>query len=154
MHRHIPHHLPMLAFHMTMQVRPTQTGYIAVFIWAIIPEQQNSVLEDLILFILDAQVVIGSSKVLLLETLETSYGIVGKDHKGRLSLDTQSRLLFFHGQSKKQTEGWSQANGEANLRDNEHSLCSCTVHEGGVHRYDTCGGCRARPRCVPPWRHR
>jgi len=95
----------MLAFHMTMQVRPTQTGYITVFVWAIIPEQQNSVLKDLILLILDAQVVIGSSKVLLLETLETSYGIVGEDHKGRLSLDTQSTLLLFHGQSKKQTEG-------------------------------------------------
>lgn len=77
----------MLAFHMTMQIRPTQAGYIAVLIGAIIPKQQNSVLEDLILLILDAQVFICPSKVLFLEILKASHGIVGKYHEGRLGLD-------------------------------------------------------------------
>lgn len=80
----------MFAFHMTMQVRPTQTGYVAVLIRTIVSKQQNSILEDLILLILDAQIVIGPSKVLFLEILIAAHRIVGKDHKGTFGLDTDT----------------------------------------------------------------
>lgn len=52
--RYLPHHLSMLGLDMAMKVWPAQTRYIAVFIRAVVPQQQYSVLEDFVLLILDS----------------------------------------------------------------------------------------------------
>lgn len=84
--KHIPHHLPMLALHMPMQIWPAQASHIATLIRAIVPEQQDSIFENFILLILDTQVLIDAGKVLLLEVLKSSCRVVGEDHKCRLGL--------------------------------------------------------------------
>lgn len=76
----------MLAFHMAMQVRPSQASHITVLVWAIVPEQQDSIFEDIVLLILNTQVLVNARKVLLLEILERSHRVVGERYKGRFRL--------------------------------------------------------------------
>lgn len=76
----------MLALYMTMQVWPSKTGDIAIFIRAVVSKQQHCVFKDFVLLIMDTQVLIGPSEILLLEFFKSSHGIIGEDDKGRLGL--------------------------------------------------------------------
>jgi hypothetical protein len=88
-----PHHLSMLALHMAMQVRPSKTGDITVFIGAVVSQQQHRVFKDLIFLIMDSQVLVGPSKVFLLKFLKSPLGIISEDDKGRLGLYKGDRLV-------------------------------------------------------------
>lgn len=76
----------MLALHMAMQVRPSETSDIAVFIRAVISKQQHCVFENFVLLIMDSQVLVGPREIFLLEFLKSTFGIIGEDDKGRLGL--------------------------------------------------------------------
>jgi hypothetical protein len=85
----------MLALHMTMQVRPSKTGDITIFIGAVVSQQQHGVFKDFILLIMNSQVLIGPSKVFLFKVFESALRIIGEDDKGRLSLYRRARLVLF-----------------------------------------------------------
>jgi hypothetical protein len=80
----------MLALHMTMQVRPSKTGDITVFIRAVVSQQQYRVFKDFILLIMNPQVLVGPSKVFLLKVLEPALRIVSENDKGRLGLNIRT----------------------------------------------------------------
>jgi hypothetical protein len=84
----------MLALHMTMQVWPSKTGDITVFIRAVVSQQQHGVFKDFILLIMYSQVIIGPSKVFLLKVLESALRIIGENDKGGLGLYRRARLVF------------------------------------------------------------
>jgi hypothetical protein len=72
----------MLALDVPMQVWPSETCDIAVFVGAVVSKQQYGVLKDFILLIMDPQVVIGSREIFFLEFLKSTFRIIGEDHKG------------------------------------------------------------------------
>lgn len=48
----------MFSLDMTVQIRPSQAGYIALIIGAIVSQKQYGILEDLVFPISDAEIVI------------------------------------------------------------------------------------------------
>lgn len=50
---YLPHRLAVFALDMTMQIRPSKAGSIAIAVRAIVPQQDHRVLEYFILFVLD-----------------------------------------------------------------------------------------------------
>lgn len=83
----------MFALYMAMQVRPPQTSHITILVRTIVPEQQDSVFEDFVLLILNTQVLVDARKVILLEILESSYRVIGKDYKSGFRL-SKTMLAF------------------------------------------------------------
>jgi hypothetical protein len=84
----------MLALYMAVQIRPPQTGYIAVLIRAVISQQKHCIFEDLVVFIFDAEVFVRPSEVLLLEVFVPSHWIICKDNKVGFRLMNKSVLRF------------------------------------------------------------
>jgi len=84
----------MLALYMAVQIWPPQTSNIAVLVRAIVSQQEHCILEDLVVFIFDAEVFVRPSEVLLLEVLVSPYWIIRKDNKVGFRLVSKSVSEF------------------------------------------------------------
>ena len=93
----ITHDLVMHALDMAMQVWPAKTGNVTILIWAVVPKQENSVLEDVILFIFDPQCVFLFYKIASIVFLVSFRGIVRKYNKLRLCLARTSSSVYSPG---------------------------------------------------------
>jgi hypothetical protein len=72
----IAHDLLMHCAHVAMKVRPSQAGSITARIRAVVPEKNDSILEDFLLFIADTHVFIAAEEILSLVILEALVGVV------------------------------------------------------------------------------
>lgn len=70
----------MLTLHMPVQVWPSQASHIARLIRTVVPQQQDRVLEDLVLLVLNAQIIILAGKVHMRKLLKVLRRIVRKHH--------------------------------------------------------------------------
>lgn len=70
----------MFALDVSMQVWPSQASHIACFLRAVVSEQQKCILENLILLVLNAQIVICSRKVRACEIFKVLCRVVREDH--------------------------------------------------------------------------
>jgi hypothetical protein len=71
----------MFRLDVTVQVWPAQTCHIAVFVWAIVSQQQHCVFENLVVLILDTEVFVRPSEVFLLEILISPHWIICEDYE-------------------------------------------------------------------------
>ncbi len=90
----ITHDLVMHALDMAMQIWPAKTGNVTILIWAVVPKQENSVLEDIVVFIFDPQCVFLLYKIGSIEFLVSFRGVVGKYNKLRLCLARTSSSVY------------------------------------------------------------
>jgi hypothetical protein len=133
----------MLGFYMAVQIRPPQAGHIAVLVRAVVSQQEHCVLENLIIFIFNAEVFVRPSKVLLLKVLVSPLWIICKDNIVGL------RLIYNQYSSSSQQSLCLQLNNlRMTIPGNERKPYSCTVPAAAAHKYDTFGGCKERPRYV------
>jgi hypothetical protein len=65
---------------MAMQIRPAQTSNIAVVIGTIIPQQQDSILSDIIALISDPNILVRACNIFIREILIPFRRIVGEDN--------------------------------------------------------------------------
>ena len=70
----------MLAFDVTVQVRPSQASHITASVRAIIPQQQNRILKDVVILILDPEVFILLREIGVREILKALSMVVCEDH--------------------------------------------------------------------------
>lgn len=71
----------MLALDMTMEIGPSQASHVAFIVRTIVAEQQDRILENLILLIFDAEIVVRPGEVRVSELLEFLRRVIGEDHK-------------------------------------------------------------------------
>ena len=76
----VTHDFVMLMANMTMQIWPSQACFIAVLIRAIVSQQQDSVFEDLRLFIADSKVLVCPEEVTFSIIFVPLLRIISKDH--------------------------------------------------------------------------
>lgn len=82
----ITHLLVVDRSHVAMEIRPVQSGKVARVVRAVISEQKNSITNNVFIGILDADLVVGATKIPRSVFAESFRCIVGKDDKWRLSL--------------------------------------------------------------------
>lgn len=80
----------MLALGMPMQVRPSQTSRVTVRIRTIVPQQQNRILEDLIVFVLNPKIVVLPREVVANELVEILRRVIRENHIVGFRLDRES----------------------------------------------------------------
>lgn len=76
----------MLALNVAMQVWPSQASHVAICVRAIVSEQEDCVLKDLVIFIFDPKVIIFLRKVRVFEILERLHMVIRENHVARFSL--------------------------------------------------------------------
>lgn len=76
----IAHDLLMHCAHMAMEIWPTQASGIAARIRAVVSQQHNSVLENLLLLVANAHVLIFAEELVNLVILEALLGVVRENH--------------------------------------------------------------------------
>lgn len=80
--------------HMTMQIRPTDTRYIASTFWTIILQQKYSVLSNIQTLVLNPDVRIRIEDILFRKVLVFFRLVVCKDHKWRWSSTMRTILIL------------------------------------------------------------
>lgn len=73
---------------MAMQIGPPQASYIAIVVGAVIPQQQNGILKDIVIRILNPEIVVLLRKVRARKVLVPFRVIIREDHVGRFRLIT------------------------------------------------------------------
>lgn len=137
----------MLAFDVTMQVRPSQASYITTSIRAIVPQQQYCVFEDIVVLVLDPEVFVHLREIGVLEILIALGMIIREDNIVGFRL-VQSKC------QRKATTKTKNDDQTNHILDNEHKLYSYTRPSISAHKYDKSGDYTARPRCGRPSKHK
>lgn len=82
----ITHDLTMLRSDMTMQIWPSQTRSLAIFVGTVVTEEKNGVFENDISLVLDTEVFVDLGKVTVEKVFELLGRVICKDDKIRFGL--------------------------------------------------------------------
>lgn len=72
---------------MTMQIGPTKTGKVTLSAGAVVPQEKDSIPNNVLARVLDPNVVIRTCDLLARVFFKAFVGVVGKDNEGSGSLD-------------------------------------------------------------------
>jgi len=117
---------------MTVQVGPAEPGEIAVGIWAVVPQEKDSVSHNIFARILDPDVIVGGSDILVSILLEPLRSIVGEDDERSSGLNAGS--IHIHIQRQLQPD--------ESLHGSEGNSRPCTALSGARNRCGMWNGCR------------
>jgi hypothetical protein len=82
----IAHLLAVDGADMSMQIRPTEAGKVALRVRAIVPEQKDRVAYNILPCVLDTNILISAGNICVCIVLETLFCIISEDDEGRRCL--------------------------------------------------------------------